>query len=105
MDEERWVTLKDGRKIYINTNNYMNNKIRNESKKLTQSEQLKQINEKYKDKLMYPIRSYKVKDYWTGDRKTGKYHNEYHARTKNGYDIYSKSFEELEEQLKKEIYK
>jgi GNAT superfamily N-acetyltransferase len=28
MDEKRWVTLKDGRRIQIDTNKYMNDKIR-----------------------------------------------------------------------------
>ena len=36
MEDGRWVTLKDGRRIYIRTtNDYMNDKIRNDSKKVS----------------------------------------------------------------------
>ncbi|MBR5227551.1 MAG: hypothetical protein IKV94_02830 [Clostridia bacterium] len=84
------------------TNAYMNDKIRN---KKTQSQLLKEINDKYKSKLAYHIEATKVKNFTTGDLKTGKYHYEYHARTKNGYDIYAKKIEEIDKELKKDIYK
>jgi len=96
-----WVTLKDGRRIFIN--DYMNDKIR--SNKKTQTQLINEANNKYKNKLAYPIQSTRVKNYWTGDQKKGKYHYQYHARTKNGYDIYKTSIEEIEQELKKDIYK
>lgn len=67
---------------------------------MNKKEKLNEINNKYKDKLLYPVQSYKIKNYWTGDQKKGKYHDEYHAKTKNMYDIYAKTLEELEDKLK-----
>lgn len=39
MNQDRWVTLKDGRKVYISTNKYMNEKIKNGVKAKKQNEE------------------------------------------------------------------
>ena len=71
----------------------------------TQKEKIKYINDKYKEKLKYPINVFKVKKFWTGDTKTGKYDWQYNAKTKSNQSIMTKSLEELDERLSKEIYK
>lgn len=117
MEEGKWITLKDGRRILLkpkpivlnDTNVYMNSKLRNKvsdiNKIKTQKEKIQYINKTYENKLRYPISAIKVKKFWTGDKKTGKYDWQYTANTKSGQMIATNSLEELDEKLKKEIYK
>ena len=102
-DDIKWIT-KNGVHIPI-TNEYMNDKIRNISNIKTQRDKIKYINEKYEEKLRYPISAIKVKKFWTGDQKTGKYEWQYTADTKSGQMIATNSLEELDERLNKAIYK
>lgn len=86
----------------INKKEYNDNDF-NKIKK--QKDKIGYISEKYKEKLSYPIEATKVKNWSTGDQKTGKYHYEYHAKTKNKQDIYTNSLEEMLEKIQKDIYK
>ena len=79
----------------------------NESK--GQTKQMTELNAKYKDILRFPITAIKVKDYYTGDQKNGKYHYQYNAVLKPrncstlSENIYTTSLEELENKLKNKM--
>ena len=73
----------------------------------TQRGKVEYINNKYKSILRYPIDVIKVKNYDTGDLKTGKYHWQYTAtlkpigNSKLSENISTNSLEELDSRLKK----
>lgn len=77
------------------------------------NEKIKELNEKYKNYLSYPILSYRHRK-WTdsgpgaGHGKGIKYETTYHANIKNydgvlGLDIFASSLEELEEKVNNAI--
>ena len=73
----------------------------------TQKSKVEYINTRYKNILRFPIDVIKVKNYDTGDQKTGKYHWEYTAtlkpvgNSKVSEHVSSTSLEELDNKLKK----
>ena len=76
-------------------------------------EKIKELNEKYKNYLSYPILNYRHRKWsdsgpGTGRGKGIKYEATYHANIKNydgvlGLDIFAFSLEELEEKLNNAI--
>lgn len=75
----------------------------------TQRDNVNYINTTYKDILRFPIDVIKVKNYDTGDQKTGKYHWQYTAtlkptgNSKISENISTNSLEELDRRLAKKL--